>query len=64
MGIGRRRTREGAPAWRRSEGKGMERAAWHVFRILVLTKPQGHMFNSIARWDKGNSAEGTLHQRA
>ena len=37
MGVDRRRAREGAGAWRRREGKGVEKAEWCVFRILVLT---------------------------
>ena len=49
LGVDRRRAREGAVVWRRREGKGMEKAEWCVFRILILTKPQGHMFNSIER---------------
>lgn len=57
LGVDRRRAREGAAVWRRREGKGVEKAEWCVFRILVLTKPQGHMFNSIERENKGYSEQ-------
>lgn len=40
----------------------MDRAAWALFRRLVLTKPHGHMFNSKESRDKRNSADRALHQ--
>ena len=49
LGVDGRRAREGAAVWRRREGKRVEKAEWCVFRTLILTRPQGHMFNSIER---------------
>lgn len=37
MGVDRRGAREGAAVWRRSKGKGVEKAEGCVFRIVVLT---------------------------
>lgn len=38
--------------------RGVERAVWCLFRMLVLTKSHGHTFNSTER-----RLKGTQHRR-